>query len=136
MAPKGAAWALLNLMIAILCTVFSVLLFIFLFTRNKKRNETEEERMHRMANEAARGEDPQDNVRNKKSGLLWRILSIVAGIAAPIVFLLTEDIRNPMVFVDMWSVLMVLILVVQVVTMLLLKRARNQEEEEDAAAEA
>ncbi len=132
----GPAWALVNLIIAVLCTVFSILLLAFLFTRNQKRDETAEERARRMAAEAARGEDARDTVRNKKSGLVWRIIAIITGVAAPIVFFLTENMRNPMIIVDMWTLVMALILVVQVAAMLVLKRARGQQEDEAQSAEA
>ncbi len=131
------AWALLNLIITVLAMVFGLLLLATAFKRNKVKDETDEEKQARMARQAARGEEPEEEERNRKSGIGWRLLSILAGIVAPIVFLLTEDIRLPMVFTDRWTLLMVIILVIQVISMLLLRRARNhQEDEEDQAQEA
>ncbi|MDL2219192.1 hypothetical protein LJC04_02470, partial [Ruminococcaceae bacterium OttesenSCG-928-O06] len=122
--PEGA-WALLNLLTTILTLLFGVLLVIGAFRRNKKAEEQSEE-----------AQAAEETERNPKSGLVWRILSILFGPVSLIVFLLTENMRLPMVFTDNWSLLMVILLVAQVVGMLLLKRARDQEEDKEDEAPA
>ncbi|MCL1885919.1 MAG: InlB B-repeat-containing protein, partial [Dehalococcoidia bacterium] len=42
-------------------------------------------------------------LRHKKTNLLWLLLAVVAGIAGVVVFLITENMRNPMTFVDWWT---------------------------------
>ena len=49
----------------------------------------------------------------KRKGVT-RVLSLIPAIGSIIAFLLTENMRNPMVFVDRWTWLMVLIALVQV----------------------
>jgi uncharacterized membrane protein len=46
------------------------------------------------------------------------------------VFILTEDMRNPMVFVDRWTILMAAIALVQAVLALFCKKSYKEEEEE------
>lgn len=43
--------------------------------------------------------------------MLWLVLAIVAGIAGVVVFLLTENMRNPMTFVDWWTLVNAIILI-------------------------
>lgn len=121
-APQAniGTWALLNLILAILYVILAVVLIIGIFQRNRKKDEQSEE-----------AQENGETERNRKSGMGWRIFSIIVGILSPIAFILTENIRLEMIFVDRWTLLMVIILAVQVIGMLLLKRARNQEDKDD-----
>jgi len=125
---SGPVWALLNLILMILALVFSVILFVMIFTgRKKKENENAD---------AVEGEEEETK---GKRGLIWRILAIVMGVVSLVVFLLTENLSNPMVFVDTWTLLMVIISVAQVILMLVLRQVRqpkDEDEEENTQAQA
>ena len=56
----------------------------------------------------------------------------IPAIGSIIAFLLTENMRNPMVFVDRWTWLMVLIALVQVIVCIF---ARKEKEEPDDNAQ-
>ena len=56
----------------------------------------------------------------------------IPAIVSIIAFLLTENMRNPMVFVDRWTWLMVLIALVQVIVCIF---ARKEKEEPDDNAQ-
>jgi hypothetical protein len=94
---KGASWALLNLILAIATALASVVLIVLYFV--KKKDEKVEDR----------------------KGLV-RILSIAPAVGAIIAFILTENMKNPMVFVDRWTLLMVLIALMQVVVVYFSKK--------------
>jgi fibro-slime domain-containing protein len=98
---NGAAWALLNLILAIGTVLASVVLIVLYFTK-KSKDEDEEENTKREV--------------SSRKGLV-RIISIVPAILAVVAFVLTEDMRNPMQFVDRWTLLMVLIALAQVAVM-------------------
>ena len=68
--------------------------------------------------------------------LASKIAGAVAGVAAPVTFLLTENMSNPMALTDKWTVLMAAMLAAQVVTAVLNKKASelNKDEEEAEAA--
>lgn len=72
------------------------------------------------------------NEINKRGG--WRLASLVPAIGAVIAFILTEDMRNPMILVDRWTILMVIIAVVQIVVAFLSKKKTEEPEEEEATA--
>ena len=58
-------------------------------------------------------------------------MTLIPGVGALIVFLLTENMRHPMVWTDRWTLLMVLIGVIQLLLALLcLKREKEQAEDE------
>jgi uncharacterized repeat protein (TIGR02543 family) len=83
----GPTWALLNLIL----TIVTALAIVSIFTLLKKRD-----------------------VELSKRSKAFRWLTLVPAIGAIVAFLLTEDMSNPMVFTDQWTILMVGIAVVQV----------------------
>ncbi len=106
-------WALLNLILAILTALTSVLLIVF--GLGKKKQEAEEE---------------GDEAYTMKKKLGWRLASIIPGVGAIIAFILTEDMTNPMVFTDKWTLLMVVIALVQVLVALLSNKKKKLSDEE------
>lgn len=98
---EGLHWALLNLLLSVVCVIVGVIMLITLI-----------------------GRKPQ-------AGLPWRLLSLVSTILAPIVFVLTQNMKNPMIVADIWTTLHALLLIVQLVFVILLYRARNNEEDEE-----
>ena len=92
----GAAWALLNLILAIATALASILMLVGYLGRKKEE---------------------QDGVvvrETKKHGFM-RILTLVPGIGGIIAFILTENMKNPMVFTDRWTMLMILIAAIQLI---------------------
>ena len=121
MAAFSGAWALINLIAAVLTAVISVLLLGFWFI--SRREEREE-------NEA--GEEYAAEKTNRKP--ILRILGIIPAITAIIGFILTEDLTLPMQLVDKYTILMILILAVEIVIACLCKKTRDDEEDEEIQA--
>ncbi len=122
-------WALVNLIAAILTTLGAI---IALFRRKEEEDEEAEENMDKVE---AEDEEEEDDDRSKKM-LIAKIAGALAGIAAPITFILTEDMSLPMVMIDKWTVLMLIILAVQVVAAIFNKKASELDDEEEEEAEA
>jgi heme/copper-type cytochrome/quinol oxidase subunit 2 len=104
---SSGQWALLNLILAVVAIIFAFALIIHLFTGRRK------------------DENSYGNTTKGSNGNIWRALVVIAGIASPIVFLLTEDMTLPMSIVDMWTLLMAAIVVVQVVLTLVMWQVRK-----------
>ena len=111
------SWALLNLLLTILACIMSVALIITYFTRKKEDEE------------AAYAEDQEEKEIKKKG--LWRLISAAWGILMIIVFILTEDMTLPMVFVDKWTILMIVMTAIQGGIMIM-SRKKYEDEEEDS----
>ncbi len=106
------AWALINLILAALTALASVVLLIG-YCIGKKQSEEEK------AGNAAAGNE------TKLHGA-WRAFSLVPAAGAVIAFILTENIRNPMILIDRWTVLMVIIALVQAAVMMLSKKSTKK----------
>lgn len=90
---KAPAWALLNLLLAVLTFgAFPALLIGYV---GKRKRETE-----------------AGTIRIKKKGGV-RFSSVIPAVGAVIAFLLTEDMRQSMVLVDQWTLLMAAIALIQ-----------------------
>jgi F0F1-type ATP synthase epsilon subunit len=121
----GKSWALLNLLLTILTGIIMLVLWIGYFTSKKREDEDEETETV----ESETGDEDEDKDSLKRKGIL-RLLSLIPFVVAVIVFILTEDMRNPMVFVDRWTILMAAIALVQAVLALFCKKSYKEEEEE------
>ncbi len=68
--------------------------------------------------------------QKRNLGLPWRLLAIVTAIVSLIVFILTEDMRLPMVLIDAWTMLMVVLSIVQIVFLIVARVTSSQTDEE------
>ena len=59
--------------------------------------------------------------------------SLIPGIGAIVAFLLTEDMSQPMAFVDRWTLLMVILAVIQIVIAVLSMKDKQEPDEQDQA---
>ncbi|MDD4312507.1 MAG: hypothetical protein PHW41_08500, partial [Eubacteriales bacterium] len=105
----GPVWALLNLILTIVTALASILMLIGLIGKKKE-------------------EEDGVVVRETEKHGFTRVLTLLPGIGAIIVFILTENMRNPMVFTDRWTLVMVIIALVQLV--LVLFGAKKEKEPE------
>ncbi len=108
----NAYWALINLLCAIATALLSIIMLVRYFG---KRHEEDEET----------GEETEIK---RKGGV--RLASIIPAVAAIIAFILTEDMTNPMIMVDKWTLLMVVILAVQIVVAIIAKTKKHDDQAE------
>ncbi len=106
----GPVWALLNLILAIATALASLLMLIGYLGKKKQM------------------EDGIVVRETKKHGAV-RLLTLLPGIGGIVAFILTENMRNPMVFTDRWTLLMVIIAAVQLVLVMFgIKRDKDPDE--------
>ena len=116
--PTGA-WALVNLILMLL-TVLASLLLLLGYLGKKKHTERDEY-----------GNERIDYTRNKKG--FWRVASLIPAVAAVIAFVLTENMKLPMIMVDRWTLLMAVIAVLQLIVAVMSKKQKESQDEEDEA---
>ena len=116
--PTGA-WALVNLILMLL-TVLASLLLLLGYLGKKKHTERDEYGNKRI-----------DYTRNKKG--FWRVASLIPAVAAVIAFVLTENMKLPMIMVDRWTLLMVVIAVLQLIVAVMSKKQKESQDEENEA---
>lgn len=110
--PEGS-WALINLIALILSIIIAFILF--LFKKDKEENEEYSE------------EDKKD-IRTIR---IVKILSILFAIIALILFILTENMKLPMILIDKWTIIMILILIIEIINIFIIKSYAKQNNEED-----
>ena len=110
--------------------LLSILLLIGYIGKKKKALEDEDGNVVLDEN----GKEVMEYEKNKKG--LWRLISIIPALIAIIVFIFTEDMTLPMIFVDKWTILHAVIALVQVVVMVLCKKKKDENDEDENAANA
>lgn len=112
---SGAKWALVNLILMILTALTSIVLLVGYFGKKEEQD------------------DDGNEVDIKRKGIA-RLCSLVPAIAAIIAFFLTEDMRNPMILVDRWTLLMVILAVLQVLVAVFARKQKEQRDDEQPQA--
>ena len=114
-APAGA-WALINLISALLTALLSLIMMARYFRARREENE----------------ETGELEERNRKGDL--RLTSLIPAIGAIAAFILTENMANPMILTDRWTVMMIIILAIQTGVAVLVgkKDSSNKETLENA----
>ena len=105
-------WALINLVAAVVSVILGIVL---LLSKNKKDKDDDEEQYE------------NEEVKRYKR---WKVASVIDAILAVIVFILTENMKLPMVLVDKWTILMIIFAVVSIVSLVFGRKYHDEDEEE------
>lgn len=107
--PQGT-WALFNLILTIIsCLIAIILLFV------KKKSENDEYT-----------DEEEKDIRSIRR---FKIFSILFGIISIIVFIFTEDMTMPMVWVDRWTILMAIFTGIEIANIFIIRQKAQEEEE-------
>ena len=118
--PEPDYWALLNLILLVLTIVVAVTDGVLYFRKPTDKYGDEYEY-----------EDDEDE-EVKRHGLP-RILAFITAIASFILFILTEDITEPMIWVDEYTIWMLILFIATVLLSMLSKKEYEDEESEQGA---
>ncbi len=110
------SWALLNLLLAIVTVVIAIAL-ISTYVVGKKKNQKTNIR------------EFEDRSTLKRKGIA-RIAGIALAICATIIFLLTQDMRLPMVLTDNFTILMAILAIGEVIVAFLAKKSSKADKDE------
>ena len=116
--PEPDNWALLNLILLVLTIIVALADGAMYFIRPTDKYGDEYE------------EDEDEEI--KRHGLL-RILAFITAIASFILFILTEDITQPMIWVDEYTIWMLILFIATVLLSMLSKKEYEGEESEQGA---
>ncbi|MBQ1438839.1 MAG: InlB B-repeat-containing protein, partial [Solobacterium sp.] len=110
-------WALINLLSAIATTLIGLGMVITFF---RKKKEDEEEEDEEKAKDRNNNEEKEEDPNKRRPS---KFLGLIPAIASIILFVLTENMKNPMRLVDKWTIWMIVIALINVVLAYL---TRNQ----------
>jgi len=138
--PGEPVWALVNLILAILGILLAIWAITRVVMRNKYNADVDRDRLNRypapyylegeLDGEELDEEEFEDE--HKRTRKLWFFLVVILAIVGIVFFLLTEDMRLPMVLLDRWTIINAIILLVGIVSKLLaFKKVKLEEVEEE-----
>ena len=119
-AAPVAAWALINLLAALGTVATAVGMIITFF----KKKDDEDDGTKANPNEES------DENKGKKS----KFFGLIPAVASVVIFILTENMHNPMALVDKWTIPMVLILAANGIVAYLTRNKKPEDKNTETAA--
>ena len=126
----GAYWALVNLILSILGILLALIAAFKLFARKKKSNDGDESEAGES--EVDDPEDLEETQQGRKGRFGWFITLVVLEVAAIVLFILTQDMSNPMILIDFWTLIHLIIAILQVVALVLLSRRKKKADADES----
>jgi uncharacterized repeat protein (TIGR02543 family) len=138
--PEGEVevpvWAFVNLVLSVAGLILAVLAVVWaLFSRNQKQKGAQNYEsggsmgqvyVAKHGGVQGQGAEQEDVSERKQRRDVWLFAAFVLGIAGIIVFLLTEDMRNPMVMVDRWTIVNVVVFLAEILAIVLVFKRKKK----------
>lgn len=129
----GNYWSLPDLILTILTVITSIAAIILIIRRRKKAGDAWKEAEERSEEtETAEAEEEQNEFETRKQ-LKWkgivRALEVIPAIGACILFILKQDLTQPMGWIDEWTIWHLIILIVNVLLALISRKVVKDDEE-------
>ncbi len=126
-------WALLNLILMILTVLIALIDGILYF--HDPDDDDEEDQKEQGGNSSADAQgggqtEDEESEEVRKHGLI-RLLALIVAIISIIVFILTEDMRLPMEWVDEYTIWMIILFIIEIILAFLSRKTRPDDEEGD-----
>ena len=126
LAGPGGAWSLFDLIATILTALLSLVMVVRAIGRNRKEGDDDEQRRIAYAN----GQEPEEDQVIKRKRIA-RILSLIPGIGSIILFVLTQDLTQPMVIFDWWSIVFAIAAIINIVLAVVTRKKSDDDDEEE-----
>ena len=140
-AEGHRAWALVNLIMCVVGAVLGLVAIILGVLRARDERDQEYRAQRERDQRVAYTSTPPRQDSNweryykedkkraaKRTRLIWLALSVLAGIAGVVVFILTENMKYPMILVDWWTILNGVILLIGALATVLVPMRRKYDE--------
>jgi uncharacterized repeat protein (TIGR02543 family) len=119
-----AAWALVNLILCALGAIAAIILIVRALLQKKNDKKESDENERRAAGDTRRPREDEEDEQQRRYRLTWLATAIIAGILGVLVFILTENMSNPMALVDVWTIANAIIFAIEAVAMVFVFRTK------------
>ena len=122
----GGSWALWNLILSIAGAILAIMMGIRVLIK-KRRQKEEDEELEGAKSQAADTEDED----KKRSRLLLILLIPFLAIIGIILFILTQDMRQPMIMIDWWTLAHVILFAGGIISYIFAYRTEKDEDNDE-----
>jgi amino acid transporter len=100
-----------------------VLLIVGALTNRKRKDDKDSE--YYLESE----EDERDK---RKNGQVWKIITIIVGVLTPIVWLILDNLNQPMAWINKWTLYVGIVFIVHIAALIIyrVRRDKGQEDRE------
>jgi uncharacterized repeat protein (TIGR02543 family) len=117
LSGKGA-WSLLSLLMSLIAAIISIVLSIGLFRGSKKEEDFDTV-------------NSEEEVRSKKKQLLTKLLAIIVGVVTIVLWLILDDLSDPVVWINKWTLVIGLVFAAHIVLLVLCRSTHKIDRNSD-----
>ena len=112
-------WALLNLIMSLIGIALGIItgIRVIRIIKNEQHEDEDEEFFE---------DEKYERRENKKRRLMWLAVTFLMSFAGIILFIITENMRHPMVMVDRWTIINAIILAIEILSAVFCIKENNQ----------
>ena len=129
------SWSLFDLICTILTALLAIIMLIGVFGRKRQDDEEDEEQQQQQSAYVAyyQGEGEQEDEQGEtvKRRRALRIASIIPAIVAIVLFILTQDLTQPMVIFDWWSIAFAIITIVNIILIIASHKKKTDDDDDE-----
>ena len=145
-SPNGgqASWALLNLILSIIGVLSGAIITVHYIVKKRRDDKEKQARVEGQDRFAAENdtnsydmasmledEEAEEEESGKRKRFTALLIAGVVAVLAVILFILTQDMRLPMVLVDFWTIAHVILLIGEIIALRAVYKKKDQEDEDD-----
>ncbi|MCL2426616.1 MAG: hypothetical protein FWD05_09805 [Oscillospiraceae bacterium] len=140
---RRASWALLNLILSILGALAAIATTIYIILKQKRKEDKDDETLNNAENKKLaietnqidelnqNKENEEDEECKKRVRKISFIAMYILAILAIILFILTQDMRLPMIYIDKWTIIHIILAIIEVIAIITVRKKRKNRDEDD-----
>lgn len=117
----GETWALINLILTILCVLLGI--FVTIWTLyNKSKERKEEPHVYEPDDYQDIGNHQYIEITENRHNLVWFNVVHISAIVGIVIFILTQDMTNMMALIDRWTIVHASLFAIQIIATILMRK--------------
>jgi uncharacterized repeat protein (TIGR02543 family) len=132
---QGASWSLFDLICTLIALIAALVMIVRVVIHQRRKKEEKEELNEdgtpKRIKTREEEQEEQKEQRYTKIRIPLAVISALCAILSVILFILTQDMRLPMVFFDFWSIFFAVFVILGIITTILTFKRETLEKEEE-----
>jgi membrane protein implicated in regulation of membrane protease activity len=117
------AWSLLSLILSLIAVIIAIVLIVRALVKRRRKDDED------MTEEELHEEEADEKYR--KRGKTLRMLAIITGVLTPIVWLIFDNLNQPMAWINRWTIIVAFVFIVHIAILIAYRVRKGRRDRAD-----